>query len=688
MKITSWLRSLFQTTALPVVPPPADEPRGKPMTISAQALAHAKANKRRKNRHDIPNEQVMKPYQFPAGVLPEGVAMDSCGPASGVGSWASNGISMYNEGLGFFGYPYLAQLNQRAEYRHACEIWAEHAVRKWIKITGVTDDTKKSAIEAELDRLNVRDVFQDWMTQDQMYGRGQIFLDFGDADRSNELKVPLRVTPAKINQRRPLRALSVVEPMWSSPGMYVTNNPLRPDFYKPQAWFVYGKTVHTSRMLTIVSRPVSDMLKPAYAFGGVSLTQMMAPYVDNWLTTRESTSDMINTYSTMVLSTDMGNALTGGNGQNVYDRVDMFNQTRDNRGTMVVDGDSETLTNVAVPLSGLPELQSQTQEHLASVARIPLSIYLQITPTGLNATSDGETRNFYADVHGYQEKNVRPAMHIVLQIVQLGLFGAIDPAIGFEFIPLWELSEKEQAETRKIEADTDAVYITNGVVSNDEARERLANEEDGPYKSVDLSGPAPEPEVDETTKTDNAPAMDEWIEANHPRDDLGRFGFTGATKAFADSPTVWTSKASGIEYVSNAVPQVPRSERAAVWVQQEALEDAMVEEDGRFFETRNVNPTSLKSLQNQVARNQVLSVTKGATFNSEENGEAPLVIDGPDGLILIDGNHRANAALLAGGTLRAQVFDYGKWKEAQEAKKPPKASTKEEDDALLKELLG
>ena len=498
MKFTSWLRSLFTSTALVAQDQtqPDDTP-GKRMTISAQALASAKAKRSSDPIYNMASDQILKPYVFPVGTLPDGVAMDSCGPNTAAALWANSSVSMYNEGLGFFGYPYLAQLNQRAEYRHACEIWAEHAVRKWIKVTGVTDETKKAAIEAELRRLNVRDVFQEWMIQDQMFGRGQIFLDFGDADRPNELKVPLRVTPAKINDKRPLRALTVVEPMWSSPGMYVTNNPLRADFYCPQAWFVYGRTVHTSRMLTIVSRPVSDMLKPAYAFGGIALTQMMAPYVDNWLTTREATSDMINTYSTMVLSADMGDALSGGSGSDIYSRADMFVQTRDNRGLMIVNEGTETLTNVAVPLSGLPELQSQTQEHLASVARIPLSIYLQITPTGLNATSDGEIRNFYADVHGYQEKNVRPALHRIFEIVQLGLFGAIDPAIGFEFIPLWELSEKEQAETRKIEAETDATYIDAGVVSNDEARERLADDENGAYSGVNLSGPAPEPEPDE-----------------------------------------------------------------------------------------------------------------------------------------------------------------------------------------------
>ncbi|WP_179287738.1 anti-CBASS protein Acb1 family protein, partial [Enterococcus faecalis] len=127
-----------------------------------------------------------------------------------------------------------------------------------------------------------------------------------------------------------------------------------------------------SRFLTFTRHPVPDMLKPAYAFGGQSYTQLAKPYVDNWLRTRQSVSDVTSAFSQMVLATDMGSALTGGTGAELYGRVDMFNRTRDNRGTMVINKDSEELTNVTTPLSGLEALQAQSQEQLSSVARIPL----------------------------------------------------------------------------------------------------------------------------------------------------------------------------------------------------------------------------------------------------------------------------------------------------------------------------
>lgn len=485
-RIKAWLKA----TAAPVVEQ-VRAPDRQPMTISlgSMALANTRPAPAKPDPMSRPPEEVYAPYKYPANVVPVEMAMDHAGPTGAMTNWAAQ--ALFHEGQGFFGFPYLSELLQRAEYRHAAEIWAEHAVRKWIKLTGGSADQCK-AVEEELTRLDVRTVIEDWCFHDQAYGRGQIFLDFGDADKPAELATPLRLTDSKINKRRPLRAIKAIEPVWSSPGVYETSNPLKQAFYKPRDWIVYGKRVHHSRLLTMTSRPVSDMLKPSYAFSGLSLVQMMKPYVDNWLETRQSVADMVKSYSILNLRTDMSSVMSGGDCSDLFRRVDMANQMRDNRSMWTTDKDTEELENIAVPLSGLDGLQSQAQEHLASVSRIPLSIYLQITPTGLNATNDGETRNFYADVHSMQEENIRPSLTVILQAIQLSVFGELIDGLDFEFLPLWEMSDKDKADIRKADAEADRTYVDAGVVSPEEVRERLSNDETSLYYGVDLTDPPPD----------------------------------------------------------------------------------------------------------------------------------------------------------------------------------------------------
>lgn len=508
-RIRAAWRALFKSTTALVAEPAAQPPERRGVSMAAVWEA---------DRHGatafLPEQTFTRATPMP-GVLPHGMAMDYAPGSSDFSSYAME--QTYHEGLGFLGYPYLAELSQRAEYRHVASIWAEHCTRKWIKLNG--NDEKCKAIEAELKRLAVKELFREAIEKECFFGRVQLFMDFGDFAKPKELTAPLVLDKRKINKQRPLKRLGFVEPMWSYPGIYDAQNPLAPDFYKPSSWYVNGSIVHASRMLTLVGRPMPTMLKPAYAFGGVALTQMCKPYVDNWLRARQSVSDLIHSFSVMVLATDMESVLGGGDADQLFNRVDMMNRTRDNRGTHVIDKNSEEFTNVSAPVAGLDKLQAQALEQIASVSGIPLVILLGITPSGLNASSEGEIRVFYDKIMAYLEKVCGPELDTLLQVIQLSLFDDVDPAITYEFESLWEMSDKDLADIRKADAEADALYIDKGVIDPDEVRTRLNDEEGGMYNGT-LAGPAPgvpEGEEDEEDEEDDATGGGDDLSAESDR---------------------------------------------------------------------------------------------------------------------------------------------------------------------------
>jgi uncharacterized protein len=232
------------------------------------------------------------------------------------------------------------------------------------------------------------------------------------------------------------------------------------------------------------------MLKAAYSFGGISLSQLAKPYIDHWIRTRDSVSDIVHSFSVSGFLTDM-QATLGGDADGAdqfFKRVELFNKTRDNRGAMVLNKESEEFFQFNTPLGGLDALQAQAQEQMSAVSSIPLVKLLGITPGGLNASSDGEIRVFYDYIHSMQESLFREPLKRALDLVQLSLFGDIDPDIDFVFEPLYQLSEAELATARKTEAETDQVLITAGVITQDEARTRIASDPDGAYNSLVLNG--------------------------------------------------------------------------------------------------------------------------------------------------------------------------------------------------------
>lgn len=496
-----WVSALLHLGTVSAEPPKPD--LRKPLKISESALAASRRGSAVSFDHALAF-QVAKPAP---GVVPasHGMAMDDCLNSSI--SWASSSITnlAFNQGYTFLGYPYLAELAQIPEYRLISEVIATEATRKWIEIQSASDKANKAKdkadklkeLDAELERLGARPAFKELSEHDGFFGRAHLYLDTGDTDDRPELLTPLgdgdKVTQRKL-KKGDLRALKTVEPVWCYPARYNANDPLKDEWYRPNTWFVMGKEVHSTRLLTFVAREVPDLLKPAFSFGGLSLSQMAKPYVDNWLQTRQSVNDLIQAFSQMILKTDLSTVLQGGASESLFARVDMFNNSRNNRGTMVVNKESEDVANVSVPLGTLDKLQAQAQEHMASVSRIPLIKLLGITPSGLNASSDGEIRAFYDTIHAYQESFFDEHLTTVFKLAQINLWGQVDDDLSYIWLPLWELDEKALAELRKVEAETAQIDIDAGALSPEERRQAIADEPDSPYASIEVDDePAPSP---------------------------------------------------------------------------------------------------------------------------------------------------------------------------------------------------
>lgn len=393
-------------------------------------------------------------------------------------------------GIFWLGYPYLAELSQRPEYRLIVELFADEMTRKWIKLKSTSEDDDKSdrikELEDAIKHHKLRDAFRNAKRDDGYFGMGQLYVDIvGVRDNPELLRAPLIVDPRSI-KRGSLRGFKKVEPYWIYPQAYNANDPLRDDFFKPTAWTVMGKTVHASRMLTFIGNPVPDLLKASYSFGGISITQLMKPYVDAFIETKGNVNALISAFSQMVLSTNMAAYLTDNASRSLDERVEAFNLYRSNFGTFVVDKETEDLKNVSAPLAGLDELQAQAEEHMLIPMRTPLIKAFGLSPSGLNQSDDNQVRSFYDNVNSDQEDQYRTPLEKALKIIQLDLWGETDKEIDFDFIPLWQLDEAGLAAVEKTKSDIRLQDIESGQVSPEEARRSIANDPDSLYQGLNL----------------------------------------------------------------------------------------------------------------------------------------------------------------------------------------------------------
>jgi phage-related protein (TIGR01555 family) len=381
----------------------------------------------------------------------------------------------FTQNSGFPGFPSLVLLGQLPEYRSMHERFADECTRKWGRVVssgGALEQEQLAQIEDELKRLNVRGLIRTAVIQEQAYGRAHLYFKLKNDDAPAIRTSPL--VPKKYSvPKGALEGLRPVEAYWVTPNNYNSSDPTRADFYKPSTWWMLGTEVHASRLYTLISRPVGDMLKPAYSFAGISMTQLAMPYVDNWLRSRQSVSDTLKQFSVSGVQADMQQMLLPGGAQDLAARAQLINAYRDNRNILFLDKATEEFFQVNTPLSGLDALQAQAQEQMSAVCHIPIVVLLGITPTGLNASSEGEIRVFYDYVKGYQTNCLMDLMQCILQLVQLSLFGQVDPSVAWEWFPLMELNALEAAEARTKDADTAAKYIEAGVITPDIETARL-----------------------------------------------------------------------------------------------------------------------------------------------------------------------------------------------------------------------
>lgn len=406
-------------------------------------------------------------------------------------------------GYGFMGYSLLSELAQIAEYRKPAEILANEMTRKWGKVVSKSEDKVKDRVDIcnkILESIGAQEAFRRAYELDDFFGHGKIFMDIGGnpEDLINPLVLKLKIRPGTKLK------LKCIEPIWIYPNAYNAMDPINEYFFKPQTWYVLGRLIHSTRFLTFVSRPVPDLLKPAYMFGGLSLTQILQPYVENWLRTRQSVSDITHNYSTPVLKGDMGQVLQPGSTEQLVTRLEIFNVARDNQGVMFLDKEKEDFVYATASLGSLDKLQAQAQEQMAAISQIPLIKLFGIEPSGLNASSEGSIKTFYDTITSRQERVGTPNMDRLLEVVQMAEFGDIDEDIAWLWNPLEALDERSLAEVRKIQAETDCAYVDHQILDPMEVRAALVGEEDSRYADVD---PDEQPESPEQAEGEATPAQ-------------------------------------------------------------------------------------------------------------------------------------------------------------------------------------
>ncbi len=435
-------------------------------------------------------------YQPPKGVVPDNAVVGDSVDYNMLNSVVTSSDSV------FMGYPLLASLAQKSENRVACEQSVNEVFRKGFKVK--SNDTKNDRsdiigqIEDAFERFAVEKHLKSLGFNAEAFGNSFLFVKMkGD---ENERDKELLLDPTKI-KKGDLEGFRVVEPMWTYPQAYNAIDPISPEFFVPQQWYVMGRIVSASRMKSLVLYSVPDMLKPSYNFGGLSLIQMMLPYVINWESVRDDIPRIITSFRTYIWSTDMETYLQDRS--EFEKRLDTLVYGKDNHGVLAIDKQVETLEQMNTALTGLHELQAEMLRLICVPSRLSVTSFTGSQPSGMNSSGEGERESQHENVSNKQKNSYKPVLDWVLKILCLNEFGEFYEDLYIDFNPLDEMSDIEIAELNNKKADTYVKLIDAEVVTPEQVCKVIAADDDSEFNGIkyEVVSIYPDGELDEDKNT-------------------------------------------------------------------------------------------------------------------------------------------------------------------------------------------
>lgn len=340
---------------------------------------------------------------------------------------------------------------------------AEAALKQGYKIIG---DEQENKILQYLDERCVNEKLVEAMTWARHFGRGCIFMLLDDGGTEED--------PVNLNRLQSLRGMEVFDKQCiveDFSGYLNNDDPMDPNFGKTEWYQVTppygGRTmyIHHSRLLLFDGGllPVYD--KIARGGGGMSCLEGLVTAIRRCDTAQGTALNVMERMSTSLtkfnrlaelLSTEQGE-------ENVRRRLDIIDMARNILNTIAISTDDDYQV-FNVPVSGIDNLLDSFGQYICALTGIPFTILFGRSPGGLNTTGKGDLEAYYSDVAGkIQNTMLKPQLEKLIRTVQ---YAADGPTGGKEladwtiqFNPLWAPTDKEVAETEKLKADKEQIYV-------------------------------------------------------------------------------------------------------------------------------------------------------------------------------------------------------------------------------------
>ena len=376
-----------------------------------------------------------------------------------------------------------------------CELLPGEALREGFDVEVESDDQTSiseskdigASIEREHVRLDTARIVNDAAVWARVFGGGAIIVGADDGATPEELALPLN-EKAIVS----INFLTAIDRRHLTPATWY-NDPTSDKYGMPSAYrmtptVVSARSVagayasdprtstlivHETRLVLIDGERVTIRQRQLNDGFGASVLQrmhdVMQAFNASWGAVANLMQDAAQAKFKIQGLIDM---ISAGNEAVLQKRMAIVDYNRSVSRAVLLDAELEDFTRDAYSFAGVPDLLDRWMLRMAAAARMPVTMLMGQSPAGMDATGASDRQIWFDTVSAYQSNKIAPAIERITKLITLAKNGptsGIEPASwSICFRPLWQMTEKETAELRKLNAEADHIYITDQVVTPEE----------------------------------------------------------------------------------------------------------------------------------------------------------------------------------------------------------------------------
>lgn len=345
------------------------------------------------------------------------------------------------------------------------DIIPDDMCREWREFKGECEPEIIEMLVEEENRLNLQGNMNQAHKWSRLFGTGFIIMSIDDGNKPDQ---PLEIDKIKLGGLRHLKVIDRHMIHHAATTNQIISDPMNENFGLPEFYQINQTAVkiHHSRVLRFdgVKLPYYDFQRNQ--FNSDSVLDRLYDSILNFNTTTNGVASMVFESNVDIVKVKgLMSMLTTADGENnLRKRFTLAKILKSFNNLMLLDNEEnfEVKTN---SFAGLPDLIDRFAKILAAATDIPATRLLQTSASGLNATGEGDMKNYYDMIRSKQINTYKPILDRFDKIMARSLGLSEDTDLKYKFRPLFQMTEAEQATIDLNNAQRDQIYLTNDVIN-------------------------------------------------------------------------------------------------------------------------------------------------------------------------------------------------------------------------------